>query len=95
VQVETVLDSAIGSITDLSETGAKVMGKPFPVGQKVKITAADKAVWAQVRWAEQDRMGVQFETPMPDELRQLLIQRTPANDAARYGNRPVFGRKAV
>jgi len=89
VAVETVLDRHEGRITDLSETGAKIEGAPFPVGQKVKITANDEVVWAQVRWAEHDRMGLQFETPMPNQLKMLLQGRQTANDTGR----PVFGRK--
>lgn len=91
VKVETVLEKHEGRITDLSETGAKIEGHPFEVGKKVKISTEDGAVWGVCRWAEVDRMGIQFDTPMPEQLRQLLKSNMPANDTGRQ--RPVFGRK--
>ena len=92
IDVETVLVRKTGTITDLSETGAKIKGQPFAVGERLKLTAGNEVCWATCRWAEQDRMGVQFDTPMPQQLRNLLSNRTPANDRAA---RPVFGRKAT
>lgn len=91
VTVETVLDRHEGRITDLSESGAKINGEPFPVGQRVKVTAADQVIWGKVRWEEHDRMGIEFETPMPAQLQNLLNMRQPANDAVR----PVFGKKVI
>lgn len=90
VDVETVLERHSGRITDLSETGAKVEGQPFAVGQKVKLSTADAAVWGTCRWAEVDRMGIEFDTPMPPQLQTLLNSKAPAND-----RRKTFGRKAA
>tara|TARA_B100000745_G_C19905387_1_gene303475 strand:+ start:200 stop:538 length:339 start_codon:yes stop_codon:yes gene_type:complete len=90
VDVETVLERHSGRITDLSENGAKVEGQPFAVGQKVKLTAEGAAVWGTCRWAEVDRMGIEFDTPMPEQLQSLLKSKAPAND-----RRKTFGRKAA
>lgn len=93
VNVDVIVGSALasepGTITDLTESGAKINGSPHAVGSKVKIDAAGEAVWAKVRWAEADRMGVEFETPIPGQLRALLNMRRPANDQ----QAPVFGRR--
>lgn len=91
VDVETVLERHAGRITDLTQNGAQIVGKPFKVGEQVKLVANDEALWAKVRWAESDRMGVQFETPMPPQLAKLLETRRPINDR---GVR-TFGRRAV
>ena len=91
VDVETVLERHEGRITDLSENGAKIEGEPFAVGQRVKLTANESVMWAKVRWAEADRCGVEFETPMPEQLRSLLHKSHAANSQAR----PVFGRKVA
>ena len=69
VEVSTVLTNRVARITDLTEGGAKITGDPFAVGETVKITTENDAiVWATVRWAEHDRMGVQFETLIPRQL---------------------------
>lgn len=91
VDVETVLERHRGRITDLSANGAKIEGQPFRVGEKVKLTAEQGVLWAKVRWAEADRCGVEFETPVPQQLRDLLDADTAANDR----QRPVFGRKVA
>ena len=51
VEIETVLDHQAGRITNLSASGAKIEGQPFPVGQTIKIMAGGDALWAKVRWA--------------------------------------------
>ena len=91
VDVETVLERHRGRITDLSENGAKIEGDPFQVGQKIKLTAEQGVMWAKVRWAEADRCGVEFETPMPEQFRRFLDSQGAANDRARR----VFGRKVA
>lgn len=91
VEMETVLERHKGRITDLSENGAKIEGDPFAVGQKVKLTAEQGVLWAKVRWAEADRCGVEFETPMPEQFRNLLASQGAANDRPRA----VFGRKVA
>lgn len=89
--VETVLVSHPGKITDISSGGAKIFCSPFSQGERVKITIGDAAVWGRVRWTEEDRIGVEFETPVPLAIAALLRSYRPANDRGR----PAFGRKAV
>jgi len=93
VELETVLERHRGRITDLSENGAKIEGRSFEVGQKIKVTADQGILWAKVRWAEADRCGVEFTVPMPQQFRSLLETRAAAGDG--QAKRPVFGRKAA
>ena len=94
VEVSGVLSSSKGTITDLTEGGAKINCEPHAIGSKIKIDAMGGALWAKVRWAEADRMGVQFETEMPSELKTFLKQRTAANDCGKTpaGVRPAANR---
>jgi len=94
VKVESTLAVHTGTITDLTAGGAKIMGQPFAVGTLVKIELTNGAIWGRVRWSEEDRYGVQFETPMPAQLAMLLKTRTPANDrqqaVRRFGKRTAI-----
>lgn len=79
VGVQSILTSNAGTITDLTTAGAKIMGDPFPVGAQIKIEFGNTVMWARVRWQEEDRYGVQFETQMPHQLSVLLKTPAPAN----------------
>ncbi len=66
ITVSTVLETAEGAITDLTERGARIHGVALPQGTRLRIDYRGQAVFAQCRWAEVDRMGVQFLFPLAD-----------------------------
>ena len=94
VSVCTVLETRDGIITNLSESGAKISGKPFNIGEQIQIDADGSIVWARVRWTESDRMGVQFETPMPAKLRDEMNKAKFRAETA-MPQRATFGRRAA
>lgn len=66
VTVTTVLDSMEATIADLTEQGALITGCAVAVGARVQIDYLGQTIYAQCRWAEVDRMGVQFVYPLAD-----------------------------
>lgn len=84
----TVLDERPAMVTDASREGAKIAcDKPFPAGEKIHLDVHGHRVWAQVTWAEADRMGVRFDTPVPEAMKSILDRR-PVTPGA-------FGRKGL
>ena len=95
-----------GQIVDISDTGACIAGTPMAVGRRIHIDHGDQRTWATVRWAEVDRMGIQFDAAANqgyEELQKsarIQARHTSARlvGAGPYSNdngRPVFGRKKV
>jgi len=79
IVVTTVLDSLEGTIVDLSEGGAQVVGCTLPAGSSCQIDLDGHVTFGTVRWSEEDRMGIRFpyeltEGPLHDMLNQA---RTP------------------
>ncbi len=66
ITVTTVLDSLEASIADLSERGAQITGCSVAAGTRFQIDYMGQTIFAQCRWAEIDRMGVQFLYPLVD-----------------------------
>lgn len=86
VTVTTVLNAADATVADLSEEGALITGHALPEGMRFQIEYMGQTVFAQVRWSEIDRMGVQFPFPLTDGplFERLLIARAtqfPAESA--------------
>ncbi len=74
VTVTSVLDSTNAAIADLNEEGALIKGCSLNVGARVQIDYLEQTLYAQCRWAEIDRMGVQFlqlltDGPLFEQLR--------------------------
>jgi hypothetical protein len=98
--VSTVLASGQGTVTDLSETGAKVQFAGLSVGQRVSIEVFGQDVYGLVAWADPDRFGMKFDQtlrsgPLHSYLGRLIApapRQTPFPHAA---HRPVFGRRAA
>lgn len=104
----TVLEDRQGVIVDLTDTGACISGAPFEEGDRIHLEVDGQTVWGRVRWAEIDRMGIAFITPISEALRnQLAIARRAAYQTSarklgvgfhandnRLAARPAFGRKA-
>lgn len=61
--------SAAVVVTDMSSTGAKLIGKDLPSrGANVLISVGDVEFFAKVAWCARDECGVLFETPLEPRL---------------------------
>ncbi|HAF42081.1 MAG TPA: PilZ domain-containing protein [Sphingobium sp.] len=84
IVVTTVLDSLEGTIIDLSEGGAQVVGCSLPAGSSCQIDLDGFITFGTVRWSEEDRMGIRFpyelsDGPLFDRLELArAAKRTPA-----------------
>lgn len=66
VTVTTVLDSLEGTIVDLSEGGALVVGCSLPPRSQCQIELDGHIVFGMVQWSEPDRMGIRFPYELTD-----------------------------
>ncbi|PHQ58801.1 MAG: pilus assembly protein PilZ [Sphingobium sp.] len=66
IVVTTVLDSQEGTIVDLSEGGAQVMGCTLPAGSSCQLDLDGHVTFGTVRWSEEDRMGIRFPYELND-----------------------------
>jgi hypothetical protein len=99
VVVATVLNSGTGTVTDLSETGAKVMYAGAVPGERVSILVFDQDVCGQVAWADPDRLGMKFDQPLRSGPLHAYLGRitSPTMRLVRTSpfHRPQFGRRAA
>jgi len=106
ITITTVLDSLEGTIVDLSEGGAQVVGCTLPTGSQCQLDLDGYSVFGTVRWSEEDRMGIRFpyelaEGPLFDELEMARLARRapvafqprPAATAFTYSGPVGFGRR--
>lgn len=73
IVITTVLDSLEGTIVDLSQGGAQIVGCSLPPRSQCQVDLDGYSVFGTVRWAEEDRMGIRFpyqlsEGPLYDAL---------------------------
>jgi hypothetical protein len=108
IVVTTVLESLDGTIVDLSEGGAQIVGCSLPAKSQCQIDLDGHIVFGTVRWSEIDRMGIRFpyemtEGPLFDLLEQAraalrpiapIRQRMPVAAFASAGG-SGFGRRGV
>lgn len=64
--VTTVLDSLEGTIVDLSEGGAQVVGCTLAPRTQCQLDLDGHIVFGTVRWSEIDRMGIRFPYKLKD-----------------------------
>lgn len=108
IVVTTVLDSLEGTVIDLSEGGAQIVGCTLPARAQCQIDLDGHIVFGTVRWSEVDRMGIRFpyqlaEGPLFDALETARrAQRVPVVFQARETGKllamtPVggFGRRTA
>ena len=77
-----------GTIRNISATGAMIEGLwNVPAGTIFTIVAAEgHAITATTRWCQQDRMGVEFATPLPvDETGRITLHWGTPVDRLRPG----------
>lgn len=99
----TTLENRAARIVDVSTHGAQVrMERPYDAGARIHLDVAGDYVWADVQWAEIDRMGVKFIAPLGPEHRLSRIieeqRRRIASANARQAAFPAnrgFGRRAA
>lgn len=92
--VATVVNSGPATVTDISETGAKIMYPDARPGERISLVAFGQDVCGTVAWADPDRFGMKFdqrltEGPILGYLRQI------ASPTARPGGPRAFGRRAA
>lgn len=80
IVITTVLESLEGTIIDLSEGGALVVGCSLPAGSPCQIDLDGHITFGTVRWSEEDRMGIRFpyllhEGPLYNQLEQARAAR--------------------
>ncbi|MBB6191690.1 hypothetical protein FHS51_001918 [Sphingobium wenxiniae] len=95
IVITTVLDSLEGTIVDLSEGGAQVVGCSLPAKTQCQIDLDGHVVFGTVRWSEEDRMGIRFpyeltEGPLLEKLEMARAARRAPIAAYQpaAGNRP-------
>lgn len=103
IVVTTVLDSLEGTIVDLSEGGAQVVGCSLPARSQCQLDLDGHIVFGTVQWSEEDRMGIRFpyelnDGPVYEQLEMArAAKRTPVAFQPRFGGTPAtggFGRRA-
>ncbi|WHO39746.1 PilZ domain-containing protein [Sphingobium sp. AP49] len=96
ITITTVLDSLEGTIVDLSEGGAQVVGCTLPTGSQCQLDLDGYSVFGTVRWSEEDRMGIRFpyelaDGPLFDRLEMArLTRRAPVAFQPRMVTAPIF-----
>jgi hypothetical protein len=92
VVVATVVNSGPATVTDISETGAKIMYPDARPGERVSLVALGQDVCGTVAWADPDRFGMKFdqcltEGPLHGYLRQISAPRPRAIAPRTFGRR--------
>lgn len=60
VIVTSVLDNLEGTIVDLTEGGAQIVGCALPARSQCQIDLDGSITFGTVQWSEIDRMGIRF-----------------------------------
>lgn len=94
ITITTVLDSLEGTIIDLSEGGALVVGCSLPIKCQCQIDFEGHVVFGTVQWAEPDRMGIRFPYDLTDGplFEKLEMARLAMHNPAAF--RPRFAQAA-
>lgn len=97
----TTLESRSAIIVDVSIHGAQVrLDQPYPEGTQIHLDVDGDFVWARVQWAEVDRMGLKFLTPLDTGHRLARVIEKGRQQNFVAANRPAmqrggFGRRAA
>lgn len=96
VTVATVVTNGPATVTDLSETGAKVMYEGACEGDRVSLVALGQDICGTVAWADHDRFGMKFDQRLTSGPLHGYLQRVTAPQRIIPMSAPrVFGRKAA
>jgi len=88
--IATVVRSGAGTITDLSETGAKITYPDARPGERVSLVALGQDVCGTVAWADDDRFGMKFDQRLSGGPLEAYLRRLTAPAGMR-----TFGRRAA
>ena len=95
----TTLQTRAARVVDVSTHGAQVrMDDPFEAGTRIHLDVDGDFVWATVQWAEIDRMGVKFISPLHTAHRLMRIVEDQRRRSLAAAARPAlrgFGRRAA
>lgn len=94
IVVTTVLDSLEGTIVDLSEGGAQVVGCSLPARSQCQIDLDGYVVFGTVQWSEEDRMGIRFPYELNDGPLYERLDLARAAKRAPVAFQPRFGAAA-
>lgn len=62
-------------VTDVSPSGAKLIGRKLPpAGSDVLLTVGSAELFGEIAWLGHDECGISFESPLPAELTDYLKQ---------------------
>ena len=62
-------------VTDVSPTGAKLIGRRLPpAGTDVLLTVGSVELFGEIAWLGHDECGISFESPLPAEMTDHLKQ---------------------
>lgn len=91
IVITTVLDCMEGTIVDLSEGGAQVVGCSLPPKTQCQLDMDGHIVFGTVRWSEIDRMGIRFPYELHDGplMERLEMARAAMRAAAGFQSRGV------
>jgi len=92
--VATVVNSGPATVTDISETGAKIMYPDARPGERVSLVALGQDVCGTVAWADPDRFGMKFDQPLAAGPLHGHLRRISA-PAVRPVPHRTFGRRAA
>ena len=72
-QLITPTETIIGTLTDISSTGARFHGlKTFPVGRLVMVRIEKLEAFGTIVWRTHEFCGVDFKPPVDDDERQTI-----------------------
>ncbi|MDO7836942.1 PilZ domain-containing protein [Sphingobium sp. HBC34] len=91
IVVTTVLDSLEGTIVDLSEGGAQVVGCSLPARSQCQIDLDGHITFGTVQWSEEDRMGIRFPYELNDGPLYERLDLARAAKRAPAAFHPRFG----
>jgi hypothetical protein len=90
VSIVSVLETAEGTLRDLTEYGALIEGFSLPKGTQFQIEYQGQTVYGFVIWAEPDRFGARFPFTLCEGPLYSRLQQARLEHETRQHGRPPF-----